>query len=107
MSTQKKLSDLGIPAQKYESTPLSNVGGEKLLVKSVKFKELGQYDGVVMTLVNPVKVNGVEWDQVHSSGSRVIKKLKSEEFQNALKDGSIEMTVTSGSTGKGTWYDVE
>ena len=107
MSTQKKLSDLGLPAQEYESTSLATVTGKKLIVKSIEFKALGQYDGVVLSLAEPVTANGSDWDKVHSSSERMVKKFKSEEIQNALKNGSLEMTVISGKTGKGTWVDVE
>lgn len=106
MSTQKKLSDLGLPTLEYESTPLSTVNGKTLIVKETEFKELGQYNGVVLKLVKPVEAAGVQWDEVHSSSERVVKKLKSEKFQNALNNGPIEMTVISGKTGRGTWYDV-
>lgn len=107
MST-KKLSDLGIQAQEYESTALSTVNGKKLIVISTEFKMLGQYDGVVLTLEEPVTaVDGSKWDKVHSSSFRLVSKFKSEEVQNSLRDGTLEMTVISGKTGKGTWYDVE
>lgn len=107
MSTQKKLSDLGLPAQEYESTSLSTVDGQKLIVKSIEFKELGTYDGVVLTLLEKVEADGSKWDKVHSSSSRVVSKFKSDIVQNALKDGTLEMTVISGRTKRGTWYDVE
>lgn len=108
MSTQKKLSDLGLPAQEYESTSLSTVPvGSKLNVKEMEFKELGKYDGVVLTLATPIKVGETEWDKVHSSSNRVVKKLDDDIVRNALKDGPVEMTVTSGRTGNGTWYDLE
>jgi len=106
MST-KKLSDLGLPAQEYDSTPLSTVGGETLIVKSVEFKELGQYDGVILTLAEEVDANSCKWYKVHSSSSRMVEKFKSDEVQNALREGPLEMRVITGKTGKGIWYDVE
>ena len=108
MGTQKKLADLGLPAQDYESTPLSSLApGTKITIKDVEFKKLGQYDGVVLFLETPVKVGITDWDQVHSSSKRVVKKLDDDIVRSALKDGTLEMEVVSGKTGNGTWFDVQ
>lgn len=107
MNTRKKLSDLDLPVQDYESTALSTVNGKNLIVKSVEFKKLGQYEGVVLTLAQPVEVDGVKWDKIHSSSTRIVEKFRTEQVRNALSEGVLEMTVISGKTGRGTWYDVE
>ena len=106
------LSDLGVPnpaAGEQESVPLSEVVvGTKLKIKATEFKKLGNYDGVVFELAEPVKsVKGEEWNKVHSSASRIVTKASHENFQGALKVGTVDAIVTSGKTGKGTWYDIE
>ena len=109
MNTQKKLSDLGLPPPvEYESTALSTIpAGTKLSVKGMEFKKLGTYNGVVLTLATPVKVGETEWDQVHSSSDKLVTKLNDDLVWNALEHGPVEMTVASGSTGNGTWYDLK
>jgi hypothetical protein len=105
------LADLNIPTTsgEKESAPLSEVPvGTKMIIKVTDFKKLGHYDGVVFQLEEPIKdVKGDMWDKVHSSSNRVVGKAKHDNFQGALKVGTVTATVTSGKTDKGTWYDIE
>ena len=109
MSTQKKLSDLGLPDQQdnFESISLAKLGGGKdIVVSGVEFKELGKRNGVVLDLVDPITVNDEEFHQVHTTATRVVKKLNSPLFINALKgDNTVVMSTISGNTDNGKWVD--
>lgn len=109
MSTQKKLSDLGLPDQQenFESISLAKLGGGKdIVVESAEFKELGKRSGVVLHLANAISVNDEEYQQVHTTSARIVKKLNNPLFINALKgDGTILMTTISGNTDNGKWVD--
>ena len=104
---EKSLTDFGVKNEEFEaeSQALSQIPvGTVLKIKQLEPKRLGSYDGIVMHLVTPVKdKEGLEWDQVHSSSEKITKKLKQVELGSDL----LSVTVKSGKTDRGTWYDVE
>lgn len=104
------LSDLDIPKpdmEDFTSVTLSKCGGQTLIIKSTEFKKLGTYDGVVFTLEKTINVEGKDWGEVHSTSNRVVNKAQHDNFQGALKVGTVTAKVTSGKTNNGTWYDIE
>ncbi len=110
MSTQKKLSDLGLPDQQdFESISLAQIGGGKtILVESAEFKELGKRSGLVLTLKNTVTSNdGIKYEKIHTTSARVVNKLNNPLFIDALKEGPVEMTTISGTTANGNWTDLQ
>lgn len=110
MTTQRKLSDLGLPDQQedFDSISLAQLGGGKEIeVSGAEFKELGKRDGVVLTLKGTVISNeGAEYGQIHTTAARVVKKLNNPLFIDALKgDSTVVMHTISGNTDNGKWVD--
>lgn len=91
----------------FDTITLSKLSGQNLTVKETEFKKLGNYDGVIFKLVTGVTAEGKLWTEVHTTIDRIVKKVKSEKFQTALKEDPISFQVISGRNDRGTWYDIE
>lgn len=108
--TNKKLGDFGIKNEstefEKETQTLGQFVGQTLRISNVEQKKLGSYDGIIFSLVNPVKDSeGAEWNKIHTTKSSLVQAFQGVKFN----DGDVlEVQVVGGKGSKGKdWYDLK